>query len=205
MAPAAGKAVTRLLARTSRASHPIAQECFRLLSAMLRACPTYTPSTAQLRRVVGWGFADLQEATGRQALFGLLKAVLQRRLVVPEVYDVMQRVAEIMVQTHTPSLQQLCSQSFLIFLLDYPLGPRRLAGHVQFLLTNLSYEHESGRLAAMDMLATLIAKAPREFVEEWGVAMALPLVTAMASDETSGGRCVLCAGGDDLSHACGGS
>jgi hypothetical protein len=37
-------------------------------------------------------------------------------------------------------------------LLDYPLSPSRLQGHVAFLLTNTAYEHETGRLQALEML-----------------------------------------------------
>ncbi len=40
----------------------------------------------------------------------------------------------------------------LQFILDYPLGARRLQHHLQFLITNLSFEHESGRQAAVDTI-----------------------------------------------------
>ena len=43
-------------------------------------------------------------------------------------------------------MRQLCAASLLQFLLDFPVGPRRLQQHLQFLLANLSYEHEEGRL-----------------------------------------------------------
>jgi hypothetical protein len=42
--------------------------------------------------------------------------------------------------------------ALLQFLLDYPLSPSRLQGHMVFLLTNTSYEHEEGRLQALEML-----------------------------------------------------
>ena len=40
-----------------------------------------------------------------------------------------------------------CAQILLQFLLDYPVGEKRLDSHLQFLLANLAYEHETGRLA----------------------------------------------------------
>ncbi len=39
------------------------------------------------------------------------------------------------------------AQILLQFLLDYPVGEKRLDSHLQFLLANLAYEHETGRLA----------------------------------------------------------
>ena len=49
-------------------------------------------------------------------------------------------------------MRSLCSATLLQFLLDYPLGPKRLAQHLAFLAANLSYEHETGRLAVLETL-----------------------------------------------------
>ena len=46
-------------------------------------------------------------------------------------------------------------------------GEKRLAEHLQFLLTNLSYEHESGREAALDMLTVVLSKFPDQLVSQW--------------------------------------
>jgi hypothetical protein len=43
----------------------------------------------------------------------------------------------------------------LQFILDYPLGTKRLQHHLQFLITNLSFEHESGRQAAVDTITVI--------------------------------------------------
>ena len=46
-------------------------------------------------------------------------------------------------------------------------GDKRLQGHLQFLLSNLGYEHESGRGAALDLLTTMLAKFPEQLVAGW--------------------------------------
>lgn len=68
------------------------QDCFKLLGGMLRQCERWAPSQGQLRFLVTWAFADLEETAGRQNAFHLLKAILARKLVLPEVYDLMNRV-----------------------------------------------------------------------------------------------------------------
>ncbi len=80
--------------------HPVALECFRLLGAMLRGCAAYQPSTGQVRFLIGWLFADRhsEDSPGRQNAFALLRAVLARKIVVPEVYDVMEWVQEVLVK-----------------------------------------------------------------------------------------------------------
>lgn len=74
------------------------QEAFKLLSGLLRHCDAYKPSAGTLRYLLTWAFADLGEAADRPAAFSLLRAVLARRLVLPEVYDVMSKVQEVMVR-----------------------------------------------------------------------------------------------------------
>ncbi len=59
---------------------------------------TRRPSTGQLRFLLGWAYADAAAAAARPAALGLLRAVLARRLVLPEVYDLMARVQDAMVQ-----------------------------------------------------------------------------------------------------------
>ena len=54
----------------------------------------------------------------------MLQAILSRRLVVPEVYDLMGRVQELMVRSQSAPVRAVCSSALLQFLLDYPLGER---------------------------------------------------------------------------------
>lgn len=49
-------------------------------------------------------------------------------------------------------MRATAASALLQFLLDYPLSPGRLQGHLLFLLTNTGYEHEEGRLQALEML-----------------------------------------------------
>ncbi|KAL4521880.1 hypothetical protein Ndes2526B_g01987 [Nannochloris sp. 'desiccata'] len=192
----AGKAVTDLLKRCPKTTDPVAQDCFKLLAGMLRRCERYAPSQAQLRFLLGWAFTDLEESAQRQTAFTLLRAILARKLVLPEVYDLMERVQELMVRSQSKQVRQLASNSLLAFLLDYPLGQPRLQAHVQFLLANLGYEHESGREAALSMISAVIMKFPEEMVAGWAELIFLPLVTRLVNDPSASCRAAAaaCAG-----------
>lgn len=62
----------------------------KLLAALLRQCPDFKPPVSQLRFLMRWAFTDFDDAATRQPLFSLLKAILDRKVVVVvEVYDVM--------------------------------------------------------------------------------------------------------------------
>jgi U3 small nucleolar RNA-associated protein 20 len=70
-------------------------------------------------------------------------------------------------------VRDLCSQALLQFLLDYPLGEKRLQQHLEFLLTNVQqYEHETGRLSALSFLQVLAQKLPQQVIQvrAWTVA-----------------------------------
>lgn len=88
---------------------------------MLRDCPAYDPPTHHIRFLLKWIAADLQSPAGTSATaaaaragasgggssggaggervsgFSLLRAVLGRKLMLPEVYDVMDIVQEQMI------------------------------------------------------------------------------------------------------------
>ena len=51
-----------------------------------------------------------------------LQAILARKLVLPEVYDLMNRVQELMVRSQAAPVRSACSSALLQFMLDYPLG-----------------------------------------------------------------------------------
>ena len=184
--------MTDLLKRCPKTTHPVAQDCFKLLAGMLRRCEKYSPSQSQLRFLLGWAFTDLEESANRQTAFTLLRAILGRKLVLPEVYDLMERVQELMVRSQAQQVRQLASNNLLAFLLDYPLGQPRLQAHLQFLLTNLNYEHESGRETVLSMLSAVITKFPEEVVAGWAETIFLPLVTRFVNDQSA--KCRAAAG-----------
>ncbi|RLN88940.1 hypothetical protein BBJ28_00017600 [Nothophytophthora sp. Chile5] len=177
------------------------QTCYRTLTALLKQqqglelaqqdgkMPKETKSEAlrltepQLRVLLSFLRADLDEQDHQNATFALLKAVVGSRLVVSEVYDVMLRVGELLVQSDGPGARANCSSIYLTFLLEYPLGPKRLARHLKFLVDNLSYAHATGRSSVLEALRALIAKLPQALVNARAQFFLLPLVLRVANDE----------------------
>ena len=82
-------------------------------------------------------------------------------------------------------VRQLCSSTLLQFLLDYPVGEKRFQQHMHKLIANLSYEHEAGRLAAIDMLSVLVSKVPGELLAAYAPVLFLPLVSRLVNDPSA--------------------
>lgn len=127
------------IAHTSvNSTSSLVQSCLSLLTKLLHSTKI-TLSSDQLHLLIRFPlFVDLEKNPSDIALL-LLKAIVNRSLVVPEIYDVMIRVGELMVWSQTESIRKKCSQILLQFLLDYHMSQSRLQKHLNSLLLNLRH------------------------------------------------------------------
>ena len=174
------KAIDRLLKKCPNTAHPISQECFRVLAALV----THGGEAEDLHvstPVLEWAFSDVGDD---QSAFILLKALVKKKIVHPTVYDVMGKVEETMVKSQSASIRQLSSTVLLSFLLDYPLGKRVLERHLQFLLANLEYEYESGREACVLLLKGVVQKFPPHVLNTWSDKISIVLLVRLENEES---------------------
>lgn len=119
-------------------SSPLVQSCLKLLTTLL-GNKNITLSPEQLKLVIQFPmFVDLESDPSFVNL-SLLKAIVKRNLVVPEIYDVAVQVSELLVKSQVDSIRKKCKQILLQFLVHYTLSEKRLQQHVNFLLLNLKY------------------------------------------------------------------
>ncbi|CAI5536246.1 unnamed protein product [Closterium sp. Naga37s-1] len=178
--------VVQQAGRAAAVAGGMVHSCLKLLAVLLERCPEVRVGEEQVRALLGSAvFTDLELPSTRTTAFAVLRALLRRRVVVPEVYDAMGRVQLLLLRSHTPSVRQLSAALLLAFLLDYPLGPARLEAHLSFLIVNLKYEHQSGREAVLGMLRAIIEGFPSVLVEAHADTFFLPLVTRLVSDESA--------------------
>ncbi|XP_020872517.1 U3 small nucleolar RNA-associated protein 20 isoform X2 [Arabidopsis lyrata subsp. lyrata] len=138
-------------------SSPLVQSCLKLLTTLLDN-KNITLSSEQLKMLIQFPiFIDLESDSSFVAL-SLLKAIVKRKLVVPEIYDIANQVSKLMVNSQLESIRKKCKQILLQFMVHYTLSEKRLEQHVNFLLENLRYEFPTGREAVLDMLHALILK-----------------------------------------------
>lgn len=162
-------------------SNPLLESCVKLLTVLLRSTKI-TLSTDQLHMLIQFPlFVDLERNPSFVAL-SLLKAIVSRKLVVAEIYDIVNRVAELMVTSQVESIRKKSSQILLQFLLDYHISGKRLQQHLDFLLSNLRYEHSTGREAILEMLHAVIMKFPISIIDEQSQTFFLHLVVCLAND-----------------------
>lgn len=161
------------------------QAAFKSLAAILRDHPGAQVKEKDLVYLLELLAPDLEEPNRQATVFTMLRAIIARRFVVPEIYDLMDKVAEIMVTNQSPQVQELSRGAMLQFLLDYPQGKGRLKNQMTFLVKNLSYVYESGRKSVMDLLGAMIAKFETVLVQEYADLLFVGLVMVIANDESA--------------------
>lgn len=130
---------------------------------------------------------DLEDPEKQGVAFALLRAIVSRRFVVPEMYDIMEeQVAPLLVQSQSNTVREQARALLLQFMLDYPQGKGRLQKTLAFLLRNASsYVHESGRTSILELLSAVLSKFQTGLITEYGEMIFVSLVMVLANDDSS--------------------
>jgi U3 small nucleolar RNA-associated protein 20 len=162
-----------------------AQAALKSLAIILRDCPAAELKERDLRFLLETISPDLEEPERQVAVFALLRALVGRKFVVPEIYDMMEQLARVMVTSQSPQVQELSRSVLLQFLLDYPQGKVRLQKQMTFLASNLNYVFESGRLSVMDILGAILTKFESSLIKKYGELFWVALVMVIANDDSA--------------------
>ncbi|WVR04081.1 hypothetical protein IAU60_001080 [Kwoniella sp. DSM 27419] len=163
----------------------VAQTALKTLAVILRDLKTSQVTETQLRFLLEVISPDLEEPDRQSAIFTILRSIIGRKFVVPEIYDLMERVSSIMVTSQSTQVQELCRGSVMAFLLDYPQGKGRLKTQMTFFARNLEYTYEAGRMSVLEVLSAVFTKFSDELVEEYADMFFVALVVVLANDESA--------------------
>ena len=162
----------------------VAQTALKTLAVILRDCKSSQLTDAQLRYLLDCVSPDLEEPDRQAAIFALLRAIVSRRMVVPEVYDLMSSVSSVMVTSQSTHVQDQCRGVLMAFLLDYPQGKGRIKSQLTFLAQNLDYVYETGRISVMELLNAVFTKFNEELIAEYADLFFVALTAVIANDES---------------------
>ncbi|PPR05452.1 hypothetical protein CVT24_008221 [Panaeolus cyanescens] len=178
------KQILDIIKQAGGTESELVQIAFKSLATILRDGPPIQVKEKDLVFLLELVSPDLEEPSRQAAVFALLRAIVARKFVVPEIYDLMEKVSEIAVTSQSPQVQELCRGVLLQFLLDYPQGKGRLRNQMTFLAKNLSYIHESGRTSILELLSAIIVKFQQNLIVEYADLLFVALVMVVANDES---------------------
>ncbi|WFD00171.1 U3 snoRNP protein [Malassezia yamatoensis] len=183
--PIIQRQILAILRHTGGLHSEVAQAAVRAFAVMLRECKQVAPQEQQLKELLRLVTADLDDVEVQATIFALLRAMVARALVVPEMYDVMDRIAELLVTSYDAQVREVCRALYLQFLLDYPQGKGRLTNQLQYLARNLAYEVESGRLSVLTLLCAVMTKFSPEVIENHAELFFVALVMQISNDDST--------------------
>lgn len=161
----------------------VTQTAFKSLATILRECPSSNVKETDLLFLLEILTPDLEEPSHQASAFALLRAIVSRKLVVPELYDLMTTISSILVTSQSPHTRESARSLLLQFLLDYPQGSGRLQTTLTFFARNLSFEHVSGRLSVLELLHAVITKFDANLLAKHAEMLFVALVLCVANDD----------------------
>ncbi|KAI9808919.1 MAG: U3 snoRNP protein [Pycnora praestabilis] len=162
----------------------LAQAALKLISAVLRERHDFTPRKTDLPYLLQKVKPDLLEPDRQGVTFNFLKAVLARKVVIAEVYEVLDTVGEMMITNQSREARDLARGVYFQFLMEYPQVKDRLSKQLNFLVQNLTYRHQEGRQSVLEVIHLLLSKVGDAMIPEIVNTFFAPLVLVLINDES---------------------
>ncbi|OAC99530.1 hypothetical protein MUCCIDRAFT_148767 [Mucor lusitanicus CBS 277.49] len=161
------------------------QACLRLLTVCIRDNDKSSLTEAQLTYILNFVRPDMEELERQGTIFALVRAIISRKFMAPEMYELMDSVSHVMVTNQSREIREQARSVFFMFLMDYPQGKGRLKQQMSFIIKNLEYVYESGRESVMELLHHIISKFGDDILADYIDPIFFALVMRLINDESS--------------------
>ncbi|MCJ1338728.1 U3 snoRNP protein [Bachmanniomyces sp. S44760] len=166
----------------------IAQAALKFVSAALRERRAASWKESDLAYLLQRVKPDLEEPDRQGVIFNFVKALMTRKVVIPEIYEILDTVATMMITNQNKGGRELARSAYFQFIMEYPQGKERLAKQMGFLVKNLEYQYVEGRESVMDTIHLLLSKVADDLAQELVGTFFVPLMMVLINDESESSR-----------------
>ncbi|CAL1546796.1 unnamed protein product [Lymnaea stagnalis] len=137
--------------------------CFKAVTCLVRDVSYYQITTDQLQVLLTYCEEDLYNYSRQSTAFNLVRAILSRKLDVPQLHEVVSKLFEMSITASSPNVRLQSRQVILFYLMNYPLG-KAMRSHLYFYIDHLEYEMEDGRESALEMMISMFTTFPKKIL-----------------------------------------
>lgn len=175
---------TKCIAASATTTSDISQVALGFISSVLRSRRDVSVKETTIDQLLTRLKDDITEPSRRHVTFNFLRAVLDSKVETAVVYDILDYTGTVMVTNLDKDTRDLARGTYFQFLRDYPQKKSRWSKQLGFILSNLSYDREGGRLSIMEVIHLLLSKSSSDFVQEIAASCFAPLTLVLANDES---------------------
>lgn len=188
----AASEATKCISASSTTTSDIAQASIKMVSVILRDRQDVPIKDISVDELLVRLKDDITEPERRHVTFNLLRAVMDSKIQTAIVYDTLDYVGTVMVTNDDKDTRDLARGAYFQFLRDYPQKKNRWTKQLQFIVANLKYDREGGRLSILEVIHLLLSKSSDDFVQEVSATCFVPLIFVLANDDSE--KCRMAAG-----------
>ncbi|XP_034830550.1 small subunit processome component 20 homolog [Maniola hyperantus] len=166
---------------TQNDNYHLVRNAFKAVTVLVRNVRYYNLEADQLKTLLLYAEEDCQNDEKQANSFSLLKAILDAKLVSPELHEVMEKVSRICILSESARSRDEARAIFVSYLTHYSPG-KQLGKHIQFFVTQLNYELQHGRESSLKFLDMIINKLNVAQLKNHGDYLFLSLGACMIND-----------------------
>ena len=181
-APTYVKEAIRLIKAASNMTSDSAKASLELITAVLRERRSVEVREKDIGEILKALKGDIDEPDRQGIIYKFLRAVLARKIMVTEVYGIMDEVGKVVITNPDRNVRESARGAYLQFIIEYPQGRDRWNKQASFFVENLKYERPTGRQSVMELLHQLLLKVQDEVLAQLAFTLFVALVPVQVSD-----------------------
>lgn len=166
----------------------LVQSSFKTIVNILRYVPAenFFLTEDQLKTLLFYveQYLNVGETTKQTISFSLLKVIISRRLVTSELNNVLMQVGRLAIQSDSDVARAESKGIIVNYLMEYPLG-KKVEGFIEFFISNLNYELQTGRNSAISILHSIVKRFPVKYLSQKAGVMFIACGPRIVNDESS--------------------
>ncbi|KIW10825.1 hypothetical protein PV08_10124 [Exophiala spinifera] len=178
----------RVVKNSTNTNEEAAQAALKLVATVLRERKQVKVRDLDIAELLQRITPDIEEPDRQGVTFNFIRAVMARKIQIPEIYDVVDKIGIMMVTNQGKGARDVARGVYVHFLIEYPQSSSRWSKQQKFLMKNLEYEYPEGRQSVLEAINTLIAKTKGEAAQDLNSTFFIPVLLRMANDENKGCR-----------------